>query len=480
MAKHINRLVSYNEIATNIRMANSSEEIARIIQRNPDLMYSSNCNAALLQTIPKIVPKSSENYVNLRLVYWIVAAGRYRSKVEVNNAPERYGMPCTKEVFSCYIYSLVEHHGSGFLKDPFTVPSNLAFMNEIPSKKLNGNYKLLLSLIYLIINYSRWDNRDMRLWQGLHRDRRSDYLYAFIGLFADVALPMDRVEDVCTLVRWFWEAHCIDPDDPRDSPMFPYIRSNDPSALYELLNRAYHENQTESVIAIGDVVEDATELLMQFGNTLYNQDIQAMYFDEAASMLSMTYPLDDERLEIAEKYKPIFGDDAILYMADIYGAVMTNLSQINDSSLGRYQHQDCPSQRLVNMRAEGIILDMIAKHHPLRNDVMSFFKDTMNAFSYNMRYFSDGARQTIDQIITGIFDEIEQGSIPSVPGASLETYQNYIAGMTAAMEGSYDGGDSNDAPKTVKRTSPTKKSTSRVDALDAHSNATTGNVRSKV
>lgn len=439
---------SFRRLADLVESYSTIGEITQLLREMPDILYSNEVMKALYYVIPQIV-KRNEICINIPFMKEVMNA---EAKVIINhfqnyNIPSRghpADMGCLLEF---YVTQVVQKSGAkaippindmGMIKPVFgsvynpTVQENVEF-----SKEANTTALQIVGICFLFIHYTRWSIIDKELFKGL--TEHESYALAFWKVFADISTPLVDTDKICKIV-----AHqtCQNPPplitenapdtfQETEYPFVKFIMNGSPARFVEEMTGKFLNLDDEK----DDYISGIVNLIINYQNIITNNFSRYNYVCEYCSAVNDFMPLRELRNEIASRYERYFGDDAILYMADIFNAMYHVFGPLSS-----YQNSDSDrAMEVIHVKLERIIYDIILNHRDVDAKVIElFFDEVCKAHGYAFRGATEGCMLAVHAMIKEITKNTYEITVSKQPASSVMEAYLASADLLMAIEEGFD------------------------------------------
>lgn len=207
---------------------------------------------------------------------------------------------------------------------------------------------------------------------------------------------------------------------------------------------------------ISDLMEDCVNIFVKMGPFFSEPFIRNNLFYEYIALVNEYYPLEEERIDIIQRYERYFGDYAPIYAVDFIQDYMNHILQLRDYRTDA-EVERCTMEILNRVERQFLTIHMDCPNiNP--KVVCLFYKDLTNAFGAGARGFTRGLFCRIEALANAIF----QTNV-------TESDLSMIDLLTDAMEGSYGPDDKEDI--TESKDAKTKSSSDSNDGDKDDSNS---------
>lgn len=411
-----------------IRKAASMHDLGIIIMDYPEILFSQTNLAEIMTTIPKIIRKGKETLFDYIFIDAVIEAhrtrevGGYKQSLfrDVMETPGGFGNnDFALNVLRLYARTLAEYtHGECLRGNSLT--QNYPFKMK-RFQDVRGPFSYMGWLILV----TDWEHENDAFTKAMHEFFiPSNELQNFITIFADAMCPLTSPDAAAYYLSHVWRRHCMQQSDYMDKVSDQFIRKCIDVDL-GWLNEEIREYSIDGEKPNAVITEDCDTIFMMMSEIFKNKFMRENYFYEYIAMISNYYPLMRERFDVADRYERYFGDNAMIFMADLTNEILMDFRFCEDY---KEKEQDHAIYSAIHRKAESIILKIHRMYPNVPARVIElFFTDTCKAFGRGFNGAAPGAMCKIRPMIYSIV-ESDKAAIES----DLDCFE-----MLMALEGSY-------------------------------------------
>lgn len=384
----------YKRIAASIATANSMDEVAKLLLDFPEAIKSRSVTNALLVEMGNILKRSSETVVSFPFMMAVIQCTQaYYEMGEPSDSltADNHSVGTAGwQILQMYLRTLIEKDKDALKNAYHRNPANAEYVRNCNIRVIRDDYYSILGIVYLVINYNRWDTLDQKLYNAFGGGREQSKR-GFLRILMDIAIPSgdpNRISDLCARI---W--HAVDMD--RTDAFVNMIRHWDGNIeVFTRILDVYFSDEDKND---SQTRSECMELFVQLANIARSTYTAETMFYEYIEMLRHYYPLDAKRNAICDRYSKYYGeDDTISYMASIHSALMAGYGDA-EVSAAVLPHD---SSNRVNMEIERIVYHIYAMHPQVDWRVTQlFFRNVLECHGFYFKHYSESSISVANVII---------------------------------------------------------------------------------
>lgn len=458
----------YKRIAASIATANSMGEVAKLLLEFPEAIKSRSVTNALMMEMSNILKRSSETVVSLPFMMAVIqCTQQYYILGEPSDAitTDNHSVGLAGyQLLQIYLRSLMDKDKDGCKNPIHRDPANKAFIERCGVVAIRDDPMTLLGIAYLMVNYTRCDTLDKKLYDSLKYAKKG-----FLRIMVDISVPCAEPDRVVNLAQKVWDQLDI---EKRDGFMGMLRNWDSNMQIASNLADKYICEGPRYTTSDPDLRADVMALLTQLSNCARSTFIQETFFYEYIEMLRAYFPLNEQRDAIRERYSKYFGEeDTNSYMASLYSACMAAYGDM-EVTPNAMTHD---AMHLVNMEVERIIYHIYAMHPGLDWRIIQlFFKNVLECHGMYFKHYTESSVPYANVIVDAM--EAAKRKIEETPDMNVvEALESTLTDLYA-MEDEYGYPDFQDDYKGEKTDHSGKdadedRGANRVDTRDMHRSA---------
>lgn len=247
-------------------------------------------------------------------------------------------------------------------------------------------------------------------------------LKGFLGIFADIDVPLTDRDEACELLAGAMYAESIKRNNPdSESEVRQPFSMND--SIYKVAsgNIEWLYSNLEYGKMDPLLQNDIVNLFISVGNVFRNPDFAENYFSDYIAQIAVVYPLEQQRMDIVNHYLPTLGDYTVIAAVDFLSEIVRTMNS-KDKYMQKGEHNTVA--RLLEDQ-----LRVFRQNCPDADPqtVIAFYTALTEAFGYRQTGAPQALQCILEPMVRTIWSE------PDDDGGLLD--------LLAGMEGSYDGVD---------------------------------------